>query len=259
MATAVFPYPGGKSRFAKWILEHVPEHTCFVEVFGGAAGVLMNKDPDTSDVEVYNDRDEDLVQFFEVLRDRPDELVEFLESAPYSRSVHDEWADAFYNGYRPADPVVRAGRFFYLRYTQFGGVYDSKAGLGTSKVANEAQAYSNKRARLEELAERFDDVLLERLDWQAVIEKYDGPETVFYCDPPYVGEESTYPVSAIDHQALRAVLADCEGTWFVSYSELPEGYETFTVLERGAKRFINSGTSGSANDVTERLVTNVEQ
>ena len=75
MADAVFPYPGGKSRFASWILDQVPEHTCFVEVFEGAAGVLKNKDPDTSMVEVCNDRDGDFVWFFEVLRDRSEGLV----------------------------------------------------------------------------------------------------------------------------------------------------------------------------------------
>lgn len=97
MADAVFPYPGGKSRFASWILDQTPEHTCFVEVFGGAAGVLANKDPDTSDVEEYNDRDGDLVQFFEVLRDRSEELVAWLDRTPYSRELHDEWAHKFFN------------------------------------------------------------------------------------------------------------------------------------------------------------------
>lgn len=45
MGVAVFPFPDGKSRFASWILEYVPDHTCFVEVFGGTASVLVNKDP----------------------------------------------------------------------------------------------------------------------------------------------------------------------------------------------------------------------
>lgn len=62
MADAVFPFPGGKSRFASWILDQTPGHTCFVEAFGGATGILPNKDPATSDVEVYNDRDGDPVQ-----------------------------------------------------------------------------------------------------------------------------------------------------------------------------------------------------
>nr|WP_284010312.1 DNA adenine methylase [Halomicroarcula sp. YJ-61-S] len=86
MGDAVFPFPGGKSRLASWILQEVPEHECFVEVFGGAAGVLVNKDTERSTVEVYNDLDEDLVHFFEVLREQPDELVEWLSAVPYSRA-----------------------------------------------------------------------------------------------------------------------------------------------------------------------------
>lgn len=52
----------------------MPEHRCFVEGFGGA-GILANGDSSTCNVEVYNDRDDDLVQFFEVLRDYVDELL----------------------------------------------------------------------------------------------------------------------------------------------------------------------------------------
>lgn len=86
MVRAVFPFPGGKSKLASWILEH----ECFVELFGGATGVLVNKNPDVSDVEVYNDLDGDLVQFFRVLRKRPVELREWLERVPYSREIYDE-------------------------------------------------------------------------------------------------------------------------------------------------------------------------
>lgn len=76
MPETVFRYPDGKSRFASWILEFVPEHHTFVEVFGGAAGVLVNKYPDSSKVEIYNDKDGDLVHFFEVLHENTEELVE---------------------------------------------------------------------------------------------------------------------------------------------------------------------------------------
>ncbi|WP_135855308.1 DNA adenine methylase [Halorussus salinus] len=235
MPDAVFPFPGGKSRLASWILEYVPEHTCFVEVFGGAAGVLVNKDPDRSTVEVYNDRDGDLVQFFEVLCDREEELVEWLETVPYSREVHSEWADAFYNGYRPSDAVERAGQFFYLQYSQWGSGYATINGFGTSKVTNEAQSYANKIDRLGEFAERFDDVVLENLDWSEVFEKYDGEETVFYCDPPYVGKKGYYPVSDIEHSEFVSALVE-EGDWLVSDAELPGGLDDYPGVGRGEKK-----------------------
>ena len=258
MADAVFPYPGGKSRFASWILDQVPEHTCFVEVFGGAAGVLANKDPDTSTVEVYNDRDGDLVQFFEVLRDRCEELVAWLDRTPYSRELHDEWAHKFFHGYRPSDPIERAGQFFYLRYTQWGGKYDGPAGFGTSKVRNQASPYANKVDRLDEFAERFGDVVVENLDWADVFEKYDSEDTVFYCDPPYVGYEDYYLVNTIDHEALVDELAGLEGDWICSYEDLPAGFEDVCVLDRDEKRFINNGKQGSSKDAKERLVMNFD-
>lgn len=260
MARAVFPFPGGKSHLANWILDHVPEHECFVEVFGGAAGVLVNKDPDASTVEVYNDRDGDLVQFFEVLRDHSDDLVEWLEQVPYSREIHGDWAHKFYHGYRPSDLIERAGQFFYLRYAQWGAGYDSQNGFGTSKVSNSATTYQNKIERLDEFAARFQDVVIENLDWQAVIDKYDSAETVFYLDPPYVGKEDYYLVNTIDHGELVDALAELDGRFILSYSELPERLSTddYHVIERGSKNYINSGKQGSAKETRERLVMNVD-
>lgn len=207
-----------------------------------------------SDVEVYNDRDEDLVQFFEVLRERPDDLVEWLETVPYSRELHQRWVDLYYNGYRPGDPVERAGQFFYLRYAQWGSGYNGPSGFATSKVRSSAQSYANKINKLEQFANRFDQVVLEHEDWQDLLARYDGPETVFYFDPPYVDQESVYPVNDIDHEALVSALHELEGDWLLSYEDLPPGLSEFEVVERDTARGINSGSSGSAKQVQERLV-----
>jgi DNA adenine methylase len=69
-----FRYYGGKFRLAGWIAGHFPPHVTYAEPFGGAAGVLLRKP--MSPVEVYNDADSELFNFFQVLRSRRRELLQ---------------------------------------------------------------------------------------------------------------------------------------------------------------------------------------
>lgn len=87
MLTA-FIYPGGKVRLSSWVISHFPRHKIYVEPFGGAAGVLLNKTP--SPLEVYNDLNSDLVNFFRVLRDKEKaaELIRRLRLTPYAREEY---------------------------------------------------------------------------------------------------------------------------------------------------------------------------
>ena len=258
MNRAPFPYPGSKARHADWILEHIPEHRTYVEPFGGAAGVLFQKP--VSKVEVYNDRDGDLVQFFEVLRERPDDLVEWLEAVPFAREVYDEWAEAFYHeGYRPDNPVERAGRFFALRYMQWGGKYHGISGFACKPTGNGARALRNKVGSLQAFADRVRNVYIESLDWHDVVEKYDTPETVFYCDPPYVGTEDYYSGDALDHRALHDTLAEIEGDAIVSYDSIPPFYgEEWQVATKESSFAIDNTGGSGPKDATEFLLMNFD-
>lgn len=259
MTESVFPYPGGKAYLAPWIIEHFPPHKCYVEVFGGGAAVLLTKEP--SHTEVYNDLDGDLVQFFRVLREREEELVEWLDKVPYAREQHQEFKEDFYSGERPDDPIERAGRFFYLRYSQYASKYRTPSGFAGAHQRNKARKLRNATEELHKFAERFRDVQIEKLDFEELIPRYDSEDTLFYCDPPYMDEgDDLYRHGEFDHERLVDLLEETEGKWAVSYQRLPERLEDYVVVEKGRSQFMNKqhDNDSRSTKATERLVMNYD-
>jgi len=259
VTVSAFPYVGGKTRFAGWITDHFADHTCYVEPFGGAAGVLLNKEP--SRVEIYNDLNSDVVHFFEVLRERREALEEWLSMVPHAREVHEKWAREFYDGHRPDDDVKRAGRWFYLRYTQFGAKLNGYSGYKNSTKRNVARTYHNNAEALDEIAARFRNVQLENRDWKDVVERNDSPDTFYYFDPPYVDCERYYNVDHFDHTAFEATLAELEADWLVSYEELPESFAAreeyhYASLETTYSLDLKEGEK--RDEATERIVMNYD-
>ncbi|MDR8330627.1 DNA adenine methylase, partial [Acinetobacter baumannii] len=76
--------------------------------FGGGASVLLNKEP--SRVEVYNDLDDDVVNFFKVLRNKElaKQLAEAIYLTPYSRTE-------FLNARADSNDMVEKARRLVIR------------------------------------------------------------------------------------------------------------------------------------------------
>lgn len=259
MAENVFKYPGAKTQMAPWILDKFPDHRTYVEVFGGSAALLANKAK--SDVEVYNDADGDLVHFFETLRDRGDELREWLSQTPHSRELHSKYADAYYNGERSSDDIERAGQFFYLRETQFAQKYTKKSGYSYQKKRNGARALHRKVDRLTEWQERFRHVQIEQLDYADLLERYDSPNTLFYCDPPYMDEgDALYSHEDFNHGRFCEALEGLEANWVVSYTRVPEPLRDAAerVYAQDRKVSMRKGQGDWEKTNTERLVMNYD-
>src|SRR5450755_2684610 len=138
------PYIGGKNRLATKIISLLPEHTTYVEPFAGGAQVLFHKQP--SEVEVLNDLDFDVVNFFRVCQWHYEELVRYLQYCLVSRKLHE-----LHLATNPATltDIQRAGRFFYLQKNSFGGlVLRQKFHYGVTQPSN----YN--LARIPEIIER---------------------------------------------------------------------------------------------------------
>lgn len=254
----IFRYPGSKTRLADWITAQFPEHERYIEPFAGSAAVLLHKPRST--VEVLNDLNNDITQFFRVLRDRGDELAEWYAATPFSRDLHDEWQTQYNRGFRPSDPVERAGRFLYIRTTSVNGLGGFSTRLADRNPTN---AFQSQPEAIRRFASRLREVVIENLDYQEIIDKYDGDDAVFYFDPPYpsVGEQ-LYEHGSINHDEFADTLASMEANWLVSYQEVPAPVAAVgtTVLEYETRNNLRAGSDGGshAERDTERLVCNFD-
>jgi DNA adenine methylase len=178
-------YHGAKFRLAPWIMGFFPPHRRYVEPFGGAAGVLLQKP--RAYAEVYNDLDGDVVNFFRVLRNplARARLIEQCSLTPYARAEFDQaWEPT-------TEPVERARRIAIRAQMGFGSVGASKGTTGfridTRRAYGTAQQlWAEYPAAIAAAGERFTGVLVENRPAIEVMRQHDGPDTLHFVDPPYM-------------------------------------------------------------------------
>lgn len=245
---------GGKGRMAKHIISRMPEHTCFVDLFGGAAHVIAQKSMITN--EVYNDIDGDMVNFLLVSRAKSEELMQACESIPYSRQLYEKWK----REPMPTDDFERAVRFFYLNRS---GIAKGNSSYGTgwrhSKEHNTASTYQSACKRIKEFGKRMSNVMIDNRDFREIIRVYDSPTTLFYVDPPYIDREHRYKLTAADkenpmqlHYDLAGELNKIQGKAVVSYYEHPlldELYEGWYKEKFSAVRQVVNGNNNTSEEM----------
>lgn len=213
---------GGKGRMVKKLLPLFPPHHTYVEAFGGGASLLFAKRP--SPVEVYNDLDGGLVNFFRVLRDprRFKQLYRLVQSTPYAREEYDfcreTWQDC-------ADDVERAWRWFVVARMSFSGRFGSGYGsVVTTSDRGMAGTCSNWLSIIDQLPQihaRLMRVQIENSDWRVILDRYDTLDTLFYLDPPYLPDTRSsgkykHELTLEDHADLVGVLLDIKGKAILS-------------------------------------------
>ncbi len=178
-------YHGGKFRLAKWVMRFFPPHRIYTEAFGGAAGVLLQKP--RSYGEVYNDLDGNVVALFRCLQqpELRDRLVQAITLTPYARAEFDL-------AWEPTDDMVERARRTAIRAQMgFGsaGATKGSTGLRTDTMRRYSTAQMDWAAYppvLLDVAERFQQVLIENRPAVDVLRQHDSDETLHFVDPPYV-------------------------------------------------------------------------
>jgi DNA adenine methylase len=216
----VFGWYGGKFSHLEWLLPLLPPAHHYCEPFAGSGAVLLNRDP--SPVETYNDIDGEVVNFFRVLRNQPDELARVIALTPFSR---EEFHRAI-AGLAAETRALERARRFYVRARQARTGLAQTATLGrwancrdTSRagMAGVVSRWLGGVEGLSDIGERLIRVQIENRPAVDVIRLYDGPATLFYCDPPYLhttrGDSKAYrfEMDEQEHIRLAATLHGCRG------------------------------------------------
>jgi DNA adenine methylase len=252
-------YLGGKSRLAKRIVEKLPAHTCYVEPFCGGAWVYFTKEP--SRVEILNDRDGELANFWNVIRHHLPEFLRYLDFTVVSREQFKNESEQ-----NPAllTDVQRAVRYYRLQRMGYGGRVVKRT-FGTSCTRPSSLNILTVEERLRAAHKRMARTTIENLDACDCITRYDSPETFFYIDPPYWNADF-YAVSfkEQDFERLAQTLGSIKGKFLLSLNDTPEVRKIFadfkieTIETKYTLGNSKVSTGTHSKDRKEVLIHNIE-
>jgi len=121
------------------ILPLISEHVVYTEAFAGGAAVLFAKEP--SKVEVINDLNGELINFYRVCKLDFEGLKREVESSIHARELH-EHSNYIYKNPTFFSPVQRAWAVWYNSKTSFASMlgesfgYDRKKGQKPTQMRN---------------------------------------------------------------------------------------------------------------------------
>lgn len=215
-------YIGGKNRLKKRLVEIFPPHRTYCEVFLGGGQVFFYKEP--SKVEVLNDIDGEVTDFFRCAQQHAEELARCLKFALMSRDWFKIYASQ--NAASLTD-IQRACRFFYLQKNCYAALVKDRH--YAAKVVSAPGLHPDRLPELfDKVHKRLAQVQIESLPFQEFLPKFDRPTTLFFCDPPYWRRKLyNHNFTDEDYQTLARVLQSIAGKFILTVDDVPELRELF--------------------------------
>lgn len=214
-----FRYAGGKFYARKLILNHIPNHTHYIEPFAGGGSIFFAKEK--AGFNQLNDIDPELINVYLTIRDNPHGLINFLiKGAHHDEIMPEGLANEIQNGaslparkelhtffkkvFEPQNDLEKAGRWYYLNRTSYSGIMNYQNmywGYG-DKFSMQPK---NWPANILRTSEKLQDVEITSLDFENVID--DAPNhSLLFVDPPYFNADQdkfyTHSFTKEDHFRL---------------------------------------------------------
>ncbi len=228
-STSIFPYVGGKWRCQKIIQPLIPEHDIYIEPFAGSLATFFHKDP--AKIEVINDLNKDIINFFEVLinKKRFDKLLYMLKNTPYSIALYEKLRKA-----KIVDKTYRAYQWFCIARMSHGGMKPNSqkviltSGWRYSKgksntYAKEIKQFHRSINNLKYFRDRLLNVYLECSDYKKILLRWVDKNTFIFVDPPYYNlNYYKYNFNLQDHNELKTILESLKCKIMITYNDCEE-------------------------------------
>lgn len=187
----------------------------YVEPFAGGASVYFALKKENAKTYILNDMDDQILNFYYQCQTNSAALIEMVKArAVASRTLNIHAKDIFY-GRHQTDNTERAWAVFYLLRTNWNGAFSMPLCAKYSIVTG----LENKAAELEARCRDIGKCVIEATNGVEMLRRYDKPDTLFYCDPPYVNTEQFHyeGFRQADLDELLEKLVTLEGGFILSH------------------------------------------
>jgi DNA adenine methylase len=205
---------GGSAHYAKRLAQRFPGHKRYVEPFCGSAALFFHKE--RADEEILADLDTEVAFAHKYIRDLTPARFEDLKKLRWKVTR------TGFERARTIEPSSDAERFWRLAYGRLC-TWGAKQNMRGFSTMHEGQTYP--LDDLWKFHERLQGVKVLSQDWRKTIQQFDGPDTLFFVDPPYEKEWSV--AEGIPAVEIAEVLKGIQGQWVVAYTNSTAARKAF--------------------------------
>lgn len=215
-------YYGGKQNMLKHILPRIPEHEIYVEPFVGGGAVFWAKKP--SYLEVLNDMNGFVMNFYRVLKQNFNDLLVEIESTLLSEELH-SLAYKVYNNPQMYGDVKQAWAFWFLSNFSFNNDLTGGIKFDNGTAGSHVGRFTDRRKQefVYAYSQRLKYTHLPNRDAISIIGQRNKINAFHFLDPPYPkSNQGHYKGYTI--KDLTQLLEKCEnitGRFMLSNYNLP--------------------------------------
>lgn len=255
-------YYGGKQNLVATILPLIPDHKTYTETFVGGGAIFWAKQ--RSEVEIINDYNRELINFYECVQNEFIELEKLVRISLHSRSLHSD-ATVIYNNPHMFNRLKRAWAVWVLAAQSFSSMLDGSFGYDVIRGTTSQKIKNKREAFTEDLAMRIQNVQIENTDALRVIKSRDTKDTFHYVDPPYFNSDCGHydGYTRDDFDNLLDTLSKIEGKFLLSSypSDILEDYSKkngWHTIKLEQSVSVANGTGKPAKKKIEVLTANYD-